>query len=507
MTENTSFITLWFHKFIALWGEALKFLIGDSPMAKSAEKAKNRLKQVTRSSAKGKQSGLADDDSSDDPQTKFREIIKGLESDYEPIRYNSLSKLEHVKVDPFLTEIQPLLMDPSRRVRITARNLFKKVGKKATPILEMLLQSPNPDEQIAAIEIAAHTLDQKLIPQLIACLDVTARGQMSHIRRPVDETAAKVLQQFPAFEAQNAVAQWQKRKFQYFAERNHIDHSRENEDEVASSIEEDPSTVAMVPLTFTDETAIVNHEAAFAALFNQIRHGEWGDQNTASKVIQKQAQGIRADLHPELIRYIISLLNDKNWNVRCSAIEALAWFRSLDALPGLIAHVKDTNESVRVAALQAIAEIGDIAAASQIEDALFDERFRVRETAAYVIGHLRAKSSIPALTEVATKDSDEMVRLAALEALGNVGGRTINPTLLHALDDKDVHVRFTAARLLSESADEELVSEMIIHLADTSGLDWEDFRVCDLIAKGLERVDTPQAREAVKVWRQQQSLV
>jgi HEAT repeat protein len=91
--------------------------------------------------------------------------------------------------------------------------------------------------------------------------------------------------------------------------------------------------------------------------------------------------------------------------------------------------------------------------------------------------------------------------LAAVDALGKLNDIAASPALLGALRDPNSHVKWAAINALARLADPSTVSDLIDCLNDTDGPYWEAQRVCDVAAEALERIGTPQAKEAVTQWR------
>ncbi|MCA9915039.1 MAG: HEAT repeat domain-containing protein, partial [Anaerolineae bacterium] len=96
---------------------------------------------------------------------------------------------------------------------------------------------------------------------------------------------------------------------------------------------------------------------------------------------------------------------------------------------------------------------------------------------------------------------EDMVRLAAIEAIRRLRGKSGMTVLLKALDDPNPLIRWHSAMVLSELADESCLHVLIDHLGDDTRPKWEDKRVCDWLIDALRRMDDPAARTAVKRWQ------
>jgi len=129
--------------------------------------------------------------------------------------------------------------------------------------------------------------------------------------------------------------------------------------------------------------------------------------------------------------------------------------RAKEAIPALIAALKDDDPGVRQTAAGALGGIGPEAkeAIPALIAALKDGDPGVRRTAAEALEGIgpAAKEAIPALI-AALKDGDPWVRRTAAEALGAIGpaAKEAIPALITALKDDDPWVRRMAAVALGE---------------------------------------------------------
>ncbi|MBX3144670.1 MAG: HEAT repeat domain-containing protein [Trueperaceae bacterium] len=99
-------------------------------------------------------------------------------------------------------------------------------------------------------------------------------------------------------------------------------------------------------------------------------------------------------------------------------------------------------------AARAMAYLGDRAAAPALSEALRDEHWRVRMTAASSLGRLDVRDFETGLRAALT-DPHQRVRRAAAAALGRVGTEASKQALQRALDDDDREVRAEADKALS----------------------------------------------------------
>jgi HEAT repeat protein len=121
-----------------------------------------------------------------------------------------------------------------------------------------------------------------------------------------------------------------------------------------------------------------------------------------------------------------------------------------EALPDLLAALRDESPSVRGAATKAIGEIGDPGTIPELKRLLDDETPWVRRLAVEALGEFRDPALL-SLFQDAYHRNDEMERgaLEVAAALPNSAGECL---LLEGLKHPDSNVRHTAAELLGKGA-------------------------------------------------------
>lgn len=124
----------------------------------------------------------------------------------------------------------------------------------------------------------------------------------------------------------------------------------------------------------------------------------------------------------ECVDLLVERCRDANENVRRAAIEHLPYLEDERALPILIEALRNEAPRVRAAAAQALAQVDDKAVITHLIAALNDSDSWVRYFAACSIGRQGDAAALDALAELAQTDAPNHVRIAALEALGRIGG-------------------------------------------------------------------------------------
>lgn len=119
-------------------------------------------------------------------------------------------------------------------------------------------------------------------------------------------------------------------------------------------------------------------------------------------------------------------LKDRDPGVRFASAMALGKLKDAGALPALRALCDDPDPSVRIGAYFAQEQLGAATRASRTawRDLLRKhEKPEVRRNAVLALGQLQDKSTIPLLRIAAASDSDDGVRIQALEGLALLGDK------------------------------------------------------------------------------------
>jgi hypothetical protein len=124
--------------------------------------------------------------------------------------------------------------------------------------------------------------------------------------------------------------------------------------------------------------------------------------------------------------YADNLRSSANPAVRRTAIELLRAFGGADALPDLAALLEDAEPAVQREALRAIVQIGTADAYATLHEALKSGNARTRDAIMQVLLSARDERAAPLFVYILEhsdyRGSLENVCLAAIEALGKVGG-------------------------------------------------------------------------------------
>lgn len=201
------------------------------------------------------------------------------------------------------------------------------------------------------------------------------------------------------------------------------------------------------------------------------------------------------DNHPLLQEVLVEHLKHDDRAVRCYAALILAeQFQDVRSLPGLYEVLAHGNRLDQNRASDAIWQIGDNDPGGLIR-ALHFERGWVRDAIAHALEGI-GWAPDDADTEVA-------YRIAVRDWAGIValGPRAVGP-LVSALTDPDGTVRRGAIWALGLIEDPAAVPFLLPCLDDSSGdLFGSVARICDVAAEALLRIGSPEALDAVSLWK------
>jgi HEAT repeat protein len=232
---------------------------------------------------------------------------------------------------------------------------------------------------------------------------------------------------------------------------------------------------------------------AVPRLASMLKDPEPAVWRTASTTLEKTAA-------PEKLLYpaLLPLLKEESPTARQNAVNIL-WRCGPQAVPDLVAALKDKTSLVRVAAVRSLHQTNadaKIAFPAMVE-ALEDESPLVRASAAVALGKFGTQA-IPNLT-IALKDKEPSVRQYAVLALPELKSspKEVLPLLLQAQSDDNAQVRAAAAKALG-SFGLPAAKYLIEALKDKDAEVWK--QAVDALKK-LEGPPAPLARllnEAIK---------
>lgn len=230
---------------------------------------------------------------------------------------------------------------------------------------------------------------------------------------------------------------------------------------------------------------------------------------------------------------LIDQLNSPNWQVRYRAVDLLKVVGDERAVPPLIAALTDDHDTVRFLVAHALGMIGDSRAVKPLVTALHTADPDTQWAAARALAEI-GSAAVPALVALLEGD-DPALRDIAAGVLGTIGdpraltplqraleqhgkadfahthhfgaasglekfGEAATPAFVAVLNHDEPLVRARAAASLgiirSASA-----TDALIALLDDDAPCTKDKRVCDVAARALAKIGTPDALRALERWR------
>jgi len=165
------------------------------------------------------------------------------------------------------------------------------------------------------------------------------------------------------------------------------------------------------------------------------------------------------------IAWVAPRLGSKNKYVRAAAASVLGHIGHPSAQAALVTALKDRDPLGRAAVAKALGQIGTVYAARQLVPLLKDPSPLVASMAAWGLGAAKYGDAVDALKQAVTSRPSRKAApsrvgemygrpdLAALEALGRIGGAEAVATLRKSLTSRSWLTRATAAEALGEAGD------------------------------------------------------
>ena len=200
---------------------------------------------------------------------------------------------------------------------------------------------------------------------------------------------------------------------------------------------------------------------------------------------------------------IVHLLKDPDPQVRRSAVGALARLEPGAASEPLRLALADESAMVRLAAATALGEAMNTQVIDDLHRLIHDDDARVRSAAVRGIGqhadreHLAPERAVSLIENVLSGDA--MVALAAVDALGAIGGSHAAEAALKVLERDEPELVQSAVACIGRHGDSETVAELLPIVAHESWLvrseaiqTMADRRVVQAVPAILRRLETEQ---------------
>ncbi|MEZ4671973.1 MAG: HEAT repeat domain-containing protein [Anaerolineae bacterium] len=191
--------------------------------------------------------------------------------------------------------------------------------------------------------------------------------------------------------------------------------------------------------------AQMNHPAAYAALVAAVQHTVRDVRVDAAFLLAKQTEY----KDPAAVPGLLDALSDEDPRLRSAACKALGDIGDGAAVADLLrVMVKDTDSNIRWQATGALGKIGS-AAVPGLCEALRDEDWKVRRSAAEALWSMHEPAAVPSLAE-ALVDKNDVVRQAAAGALEGMGAGAVTSLIDVMKSMKDPGISRAAASMLQK---------------------------------------------------------
>ncbi|MBI5695208.1 MAG: HEAT repeat domain-containing protein [Nitrospirae bacterium] len=169
------------------------------------------------------------------------------------------------------------------------------------------------------------------------------------------------------------------------------------------------------------------------------------------------------------VRRLALMLDEENPAFRLAAISAMGQIKSEEAVGPLLAALARGETEVRRAAVGALWNIRSVASLGGLVRALTDPDPEVRQAAAGALGELESPDALFPLTGLLSEESDTMVKIEAIRALGGLGDPRSYDSLVSLVRDTDPRVRVETARALGKAGEPRAAEALAAMLADDVG--------------------------------------
>nr|MDQ3364785.1 HEAT repeat domain-containing protein [Myxococcota bacterium] len=168
----------------------------------------------------------------------------------------------------------------------------------------------------------------------------------------------------------------------------------------------------------------------------------------------------------ESVAELLTSTGDPSWTVRRAVVAALGALGD-EAVAALCAWLRDqrTTEHAIAATVDALVASRGQTATTEVMSLLEDRRPAVAADAAHILGRRRALEAVPVLA-TALEHRDDNVAVAAIEALGAIGGNGAVDALIGVLLSQSFFRTFPAIQVLARTADPRVVAPLAALLDD-----------------------------------------
>ncbi|MDH3433367.1 MAG: HEAT repeat domain-containing protein, partial [Gammaproteobacteria bacterium] len=174
---------------------------------------------------------------------------------------------------------------------------------------------------------------------------------------------------------------------------------------------------------------------------------------------------IEDTIRPEMVPDLISRLGGRDPVIKVHIINLITRFKRPEVNQALEMQLKDSNKMVRSAALSALASRGDAINIAAVSKLLQDPDIDVQNKAVDMMVQINHPDTVKYLTE-ALKDESEYARRSAVEVLNEIGTVDSVKELFSVLRDDDWWVRSRAGDALAEIGGPKVVDSVVSLIKD-----------------------------------------
>lgn len=161
---------------------------------------------------------------------------------------------------------------------------------------------------------------------------------------------------------------------------------------------------------------------------------------------------------------VLTLLKEKNPELRAIGAEILGGLKDTEATVPLITCLKDPDAVVRTRAATSLGHLQDPRAVPHLVNAWDDESSSVRSQASEALTAI-GKPAVPSLTS-ALRSRNSYIRWRAAWCMGQIGDISVVDTLIDVLRDKTPEVRWTIVVALGRLGDKNAIGPLATMCAD-----------------------------------------
>lgn len=152
---------------------------------------------------------------------------------------------------------------------------------------------------------------------------------------------------------------------------------------------------------------------------------------------------------------LLSLTENQDELIRYGALEALWGYAGEDVFKAICRRLKDSNDLVRITAVEVLGSLKDMRGEEHLIDALTDENEIVRRNAAEELGMLGSNRALSVLQTYLQNESSTTAKVGFYVGLYHLGSKIHLMSLLNLLNDPSYEVRCAVANNVVDLVDQE----------------------------------------------------